>query len=121
MSKVLVLVLESLLMVSETSLDGACDATLLRHVADVLHQMYNRAAERLGLAPSLVRPPMPGDPCMITLFNCLSRMSVSVEESMIACAGRKISECTFCDGIVPNGHTRLGDEHPVFDMFPMDV
>lgn len=45
----------------ETAEMHVCPPELLIRTADILHQMYSYAAVRLGLSPSVVRPPGPQD------------------------------------------------------------
>jgi hypothetical protein len=100
---------ETLIKQLKAAEDDECGVDLLRRSTDLLHQMYNYIAPRIGMSFSCVRPPTSGDRCVEDVTRELHSMIPEFRRSVALKDSKK--QARQLDMFVEN--------YPVFGMFPL--
>lgn len=103
--------MESMDLMAAAVAAGCGSPVAVARAHDVVQQIYGHAARAMGMAPAAGGR---GCASMAVLSRCVAGMVPVVRESTGPAGGEEGEE-------EEGGTTRLGADHPVFDMFRMEI
>jgi hypothetical protein len=104
-------------IISNSARDDVCDLNLLRHINDLIHQVRNQIARRVGISMSSVRPLRHGDPDLVEISHQIGASIFLIRDSIRDRVSRNCQD----DQTSKTPTSWIRDEYPVYEMFEMEV